>query len=559
MNSNDLLQMALYLGLLTLLAIPTGLYLARVLAEGRTSAIESSLLRLAGTGGEQTWRQYAAALLGFHILGFVVLFLMLRFQSQLPLNPQALPDLSWHLALNTAVSFITNTNWQSYGGESTLSYFSQMAGLTVQNFLSAAVGFAVLLALIRGLVRERSDTLGNFYSDITRVTVTVLLPLSLIAALLLVWQGVPQNFTAYTDAQTLEGAQQVIAQGPVASQIAIKQIGTNGGGFFNTNSAHPFENPTPLSNLLEMIFILWLPAALVIAFGRLVGDRCQGYAIFAAMMILLVGGLALTYLAEIQGNPFFAAAHVTGDNLEGKEVRFGVVNSVIWANVTTAASNGSVNAMHDSFTPLSGALALFNMHLGEVVFGGVGTGLYGMLLMVMLTVFIAGLMVGRTPEYLSKKIEAREISLAVLAQFVMPVGALVLGGLAIALPVGTAGIQEPGPHGLTELLYAYSSATANNGSAFAGFTANTPFHNTMLSLAMLLGRFGVIVPVLAIAGSLAAKRKTVVTAGTFPTHGPLFVFLLIAVVFILGGLSFFPVLVLGPIAEHFAMAAGQLF
>ncbi|MGQ0621717.1 MAG: potassium-transporting ATPase subunit KdpA [Panacagrimonas sp.] len=577
MPLHDFTQIALYVALLLALTVPTGRYLAAVF-EGRVRAlgiVERGFYRLGGVDvrREHSWAEYAIALLVFNAAGFVLLMALLMLQGLLPLNPQQLPGLSWHLAFNTAASFVTNTNWQSYGGESTLSYLSQMLGLCVQNFLSAATGVAVAMALIRGLAKpgtaatppghERADApaLGNFWVDVTRVTLYVLLPLSLLFALLMVWQGVPQNFDTYVSATTLEGGTQHIAQGPVASQLAIKQLGTNGGGFFNVNSAHPFENPTPLSNLLQMLAILWLPAALVYAYGRMVGDLRQGFAIYAAMLILLLVGLALTYGIESGANPLFAnlPLDASAGNLEGKETRFGVVNSAIWATATTAASNGSVNAMHDSFLPLGALVPLVNMMIGEVVFGGVGAGLYGMLLYVLLTVFLAGLMVGRTPEYLGKKIEAREVRLLILAMLSMPLGTLVFGALAIVLPASLAGIQDAGPHGLTELLYAYTSATANNGSAFAGFTANTPYTNTMLGLAMILGRYAYILPLLAVAGSLAAKRKMAVSSGTFPTHGPLFVGLLIGVILMLGLLSFLPVLVLGPVAEHFAMTAGNSY
>ncbi|MGQ0699500.1 MAG: potassium-transporting ATPase subunit KdpA [Panacagrimonas sp.] len=568
MPITDLLQILLYLALLLGLTVPLGLYLAAVF-EGRVTwlaPVERGFYRLCGTAlsQEQSWSTYAAGLLVFNAMGFVLLMTLLMTQQYLPLNPQNLPGLTWHLAFNTAASFVTNTNWQSYGGEATLSYFSQMAGLTVQNFLSAATGFAVAVALTRGLVRKAATgqaTLGNFWVDVTRSTLYVLLPLCAILALVLVWQGVPQNFETYVTATTLEGGQQTLAQGPVASQIAIKQLGTNGGGFFNVNSAHPFENPTPISNLLEMLSILLLPAALVYAFGRMVGDVRQGWAIYAAMLLLFLLGLAIIYGVESGPNPLLAnlPLDTSAGNLEGKETRFGVVNSALWATATTAASNGSVNAMHDSFLPLSGLVAMVNMMLGEIVFGGVGAGLYGMLLYVLITVFIAGLMVGRTPEYLGKKIEAREVRWLVLAMLSIPLGTLVFGAAAIVIPASLAGLQDSGPHGLSEILYAYTSATANNGSAFAGFTANVPYTNTALGLAMILGRYAYIVPLLAVAGSLAAKKRVPASSGTFPTHGPLFVGLLLGVILIVGGLTFFPVLVLGPIAEHFAMLAGQSY
>jgi K+-transporting ATPase ATPase A chain len=562
MHGHDLFRFLLFVVLLLGLAAPLGAWVARVF-EGRArglGGVETGLYRAAGVdpAREQTWATYALSLLAFNGIGLVLLFALLMLQGVLPLNPQHLPGLSWHLAFNIAASFVTNTNWQSYGGESTLSYLSQMAGLCVQNFTSAATGFAVAVALIRGITRRETRSLGNFWADMTRVTLYVLLPLSLLLAVFLVWQGVPQNFDGYVAATTLDGGTQTIAQGPAASQIAIKQLGTNGGGFFNANAAHPYENPTPLSNLVQVLSILLLPAALVFAFGRMVGDRRQGYALVAAMLLLFVVGFGIVYAIESHANPLLASLPLDhhGGNLEGKETRFGVFDSALWATATTAASNGSVNAMHDSFLPLGALVPLVNMMLGEIVFGGVGAGLYGMLLYVLLTVFIAGLMVGRTPEYLGKKIEAREVRLLVLAMLSMPLCILVFGAAAVVVPQSLSGLQDAGPHGLTELLYAYTSAAANNGSAFAGFTANLPYTDTMLGLAMLIGRYAYIVPLLAVAGSLASKRAAPVSAGTFPTHAPLFVGLLIGVILIIGGLTFFPVLVLGPVAEHFAMLSG---
>lgn len=570
----DLLQMALFVTLVVAVTIPLGAWMARVFDGrlGRFGVLERGFYRLSGVDEkrEQTWTRYAGALLVFNALGIVLLMAMLMVQQVLPLNPQNLPGLSWHLAFNTAVSFVTNTNWQSYGGEATLSYFSQMVGLSLQNFMSAATGIAVALALTRGIAHRQSQhlgesrlggrTIGNFWVDLTRSALFILLPLCLLMTLVLVWQGVPQNFDAYVTAHTVEGSQQTIGQGPVASQIAIKQLGTNGGGFFNANAAHPYENPTPLSNLIEMLAIFAIPAGLVFMYGRMVGDARQGWAIYAAMMALFVVGLGLTYATEIQSNPLLPAGiDASMGNLEGKETRFGIVNSTMWAVVTTAASCGAVNAMHDSFLPLGGMMPLINLMLGEIVFGGVGAGLYGMLNYVLLAVFIAGLMVGRTPEYLGKKIEAREVRLLVLALLAMPIGALLLAAPAAVLPASLAGVQDAGPHGLSEILYAYTSATANNGSAFAGFTANLPYSNSMLALAMLIGRFLVIVPLLAVAGSLAAKRYVPPSAGSFPTHGALFTGLLIGVILIVGGLTFFPVLVLGPIAEHFAMISGTTY
>lgn len=568
--ASDILQFILYAAAVTALAWPLGLYMARLYTGEKTALspvlapVETVIYRLAGIDGEtgqQHWTRYAVSVLAFSLLCWAVLYGILRLQHLLPLNPQGLPGLSPDLAFNTAVSFMTNTNWQAYGGETTLSYFSQMVGLTVQNFVSAAAGMAVCAAVIRGFVAREARSIGNFWVDLTRSILYILLPLSVIGGLLLVWQGVPQNLMAYVHATTLEGGDQVIAQGPAASQIIIKQLGTNGGGFFNANSSVPYENPTPLSNFIEMVSILLVPAAFCFMFGRMVGQMRQGVAIFAAMGLLFLGALALTYGAELQGNALIAQLPVdqAAGNMEGKEVRFGVGNSTLWATATTAASNGSVNAMHDSFTPLGAVALLLQMQIGEIVFGGVGSGFYGMLAFVLLTVFLAGLMVGRTPEYLGKKIEAREVKLSVIAFLVMPIGVLGLGALAAVLPISLSSLQDAGPHGLSEILYAYSSATGNNGSAFAGFGANTPYHNTLQGIAMLLGRFVFIVPMLAVAGSLAAKKTVPVSAGTFPTDTPLFVVLLIAVILIIGGLTFFPALALGPLAEHFAMTAGQTF
>ncbi len=565
----DILQFILYAVLVTALAWPLGLYLARVYEGGATwlspvlTPVERGICALAGIRRDkgQHWTRYALSVLAFSVGSWALLYAILRLQHLLPFNPQALGPLSPDLAFNTAVSFTTNTNWQAYGGETTMSYFSQMAGLTVQNFVSAGVGMAVCAAIVRGFFARQQKTLGNFWVDLTRSVLYVLLPLSIVLTLFLVWQGVPQNLMASVSATTVEGAQQTISQGPAASQIAIKQLGTNGGGFWNANSAVPYENPTPLSNLVEMVSILLIPAAFCFMFGKMVRDMRQGVAIFAAMGILFLGALALTYGSEIAGNPAFAPLPVeqSAGNMEGKEVRFGVGNSALWATATTAASNGSVNSMHDSFMPLGALAPMLLMQIGEVVFGGVGSGFYGMLSFVVLTVFLAGLMVGRTPEYLGKKIEAREVKLSVIAFLVMPLGVLGLGALAAVLPISLSSLQDAGPHGLSEILYAYSSATGNNGSAFAGFGANTPYHNTMQGIAMLFGRFVYIVPMLAVAGSLAAKKSAPASSGTFPTHGPLFVTLLVAVILILGGLTFFPALALGPIAEHVSMLAGETF
>ncbi|AOE84796.1 potassium-transporting ATPase subunit KdpA [Pseudomonas sp. TCU-HL1] len=521
--------------------------------------VERFCYRIAGVDAEreQDWKGYCAALLTFNLAGLVLLFAILMLQGALPLNPQKLPGLEWSLAFNTAVSFVTNTNWQAYSGEATLSYLSQMVGLGVQNFVSAAVGLCVLVALARGISRRSTDRLGNFWVDLTRGTLYGLLPLCLVLALLLVWQGVPQTFFDYAHAVTLQGADQSIPLGPAASQIAIKQLGTNGGGFFGVNSAHPFENPTAWSNLLEMASIILIPAALVFTFGHYVKDLRQSRALLACMLVLFVIGLGVALYSEHQPNPALAALPIeqTG-SLEGKESRFGIAASALWAVTTTAASNGSVNAMHDSFSALGGMIPMFNMMLGEIVFGGVGAGLYGMLLFVLIAVFLAGLMIGRTPEYLGKKLEAREVRLLVATLLVMPVGVLVFCGLAISLDGPAASITNPGAHGFSQALYAYTSGTANNGSAFAGFGANAPFHNVVIGLAMILGRFGYILPVLAIAGSLAMKKRAPVGANSFPTHGPLFVTLLTLTILLVGGLTFLPALALGPIAEHLALIQG---
>ena len=567
--ASDILQFIVYGVLLIALAYPLGVYMARVF-DGESTYLtpvvgpaERLICRASGSRafGGQHWTAYAGAVLIFNVLGWLLLYAILRLQHLLPLNPEGMADLPPDLAFNTAVSFVTNTNWQAYGGETTLSYFSQMVGLTVQNFVSAGTGIAVGAAVIRGFSGRQVKDVGNFWIDLVRSVLYVLLPLSLLLAVLLVWQGVPQNLTPYVHATTIEGSQQVIAQGPAASQIAIKQLGTNGGGFFNANSSVPYENPTPLSNLLEMLSILLIPAAFCFMFGRMIRDMRQGLAIFAAMLILFSASLALTYGSEIGGNTELASLPIaqSAGNMEGKEVRFGVGNSALWATATTAASNGSVNAMHDSFTPLGMLAPMLQIQTGEVIFGGVGSGFYGMLLFVVLTVFIAGLMVGRTPEYLGKKIEAKEVKLSILTFLVMPIGVLGFGALSAILPIALSSVQDPGPHGLSEILYAYTSATGNNGSAFAGFNANTPYHNTMQGIAMLLGRYVFIVPMLAIAGALATKKIAPQSSGTFPTHTPLFVTLLVAVILVVGGLTFLPALALGPIAEHFAMLGGQSF
>lgn len=562
--SNDLLQFAVFAALLLALAVPLGSYIEGVASKRIRffAPVERGFYALAGVSPEenQRWTTYALSLLAFNAAGFALLFLILCFQHLLPFNPQGFSGVPGHLAFNTAISFVTNTNWQSYGGETTMSNFSQMAGLTTQNFVSAASGMAVALAVARGLAARESRGIGNFWADLVGMTLYVLLPISIALALVLLGRGVPQTLEASFAVTTLEGAQQVIAVGPVASQIAIKQLGTNGGGFFNVNSAHPFENPDPFTNLLTTLAILVIPVAFCFAYGRMVGDRRQGRAIFLAMSVLFLVGLALIYGAERAGNPLHAGlVDAAAGNMEGKEVRFGILGSALWAAATTAASNGSVNAMHDSFTPIGGMIAMLNIQLGEVVYGGVGVGLTGMLLFVILTVFLAGLMVGRTPEYLGKKIEAREVKLAALTLLVMPLGVLFFGALAIVSGNAQTSFQDAGPHALSELLYVYSSATGNNGSAFAGFNANTPWHNTFLGLAMLLGRYGYIIPILAIAGFLAAKRSTPPSAGTFPTHGTVFIVLLVATILIVGALTFLPVLALGPIAEQVSIAAGTSF
>ncbi|MNJ19903.1 Potassium-transporting ATPase A chain [compost metagenome] len=518
--------------------------------------VERGCYRLAGVNAEaeQGWKQYTLALLAFNLAGFVLVFAVLLLQGYLPLNPQHLPGQEWSLAFNTAVSFVTNTNWQAYSGEASVSYLSQMIGLTVQNFVSAATGLAVLVALCRGIARRSAQTLGNFWVDMTRATLYGLLPLCLLLALLLVWQGVPQTFGHYVQALTLQGADQTIPLGPAASQIAIKQLGTNGGGFFGVNSAHPFENPTAWSNLFEMASIILIPAALVFTFGHYVKDLRQSRAIIACMLALFLIGGATALWSEYQVNPSLNNPQVEqAAPLEGKEMRLGTTASVLWTVTTTAASNGSVNNMHDSLNPISGMVALVNMMVGEVIFGGVGAGLYGMLLNVLVAVFLAGLMIGRTPEYLGKKLQAREVQLLVATLLVMPVGVLVLGALAASLPGPAAAVTNPGAHGFSQLLYAYTSASANNGSAFAGFGANTTFHNLMLGLGMLIGRFGYILPVLALAGSLAMKKAAPVGENSFPTHGPLFATLLVVTILLIGGLTFLPALALGPVTEHLSL------
>ena len=495
----------------------------------------------------------------FNAAGFALLYALLRLQAVLPLNPAGMSAVAPDLSFNTAVSFTSNTNWQNYGGESTLSYLTQMVGLTTQNFVSAATGIALAVVLIRAFARTSGKTVGNFWVDLSRCTLYVLLPLSIVAALILVWQGVPQNLGAYVDATTLEGAKQTLSQGPAASQIAIKQLGTNGGGFWNANSAVPYENPTPMSNFLQLIYILLISAALTHTFGRMVKDERQGWALYAAMSVIFLALVGFSYWAEGSGNPNFAALGLDPANMEGKEVRFGIANSSLWEVATTAASNGSVNSMHDSFTPLGGMMALIMMQFGEIIYGGVGSGLYGMLLMVIVGVFVAGLMVGRTPEYLGKKIEAKEVKMAMLGILILPLSMLAFTAISVVLPIGVSSMANAGPHGFSEALYLFTSSTANNGSAFAGMTGNTLWYNTTGGIAMLIGRYFVIVPMMAVAGSLVVKKIVPASTGTLPTHGGLFVGLLVGVILIVGGLTFFPALALGPIVEHFAMIAGQLF
>ena len=567
MTLNGWIQIAFYFVVLTALVVPLGRFMARVFEGERTfltpvlRPVESGLYRLAGVteSREQHWISYTIAMLLFNAAGFILVYALQRLQAALPVNPADMSAVAPDLAFNTAVSFTSNTNWQNYGGESMMSYLTQMAALTTLNFVSAATGIALAIALVRAFARASAKTIGNFWVDLTRCTLYVLLPLSIVFALVLVWQGVPQNLGAYVDATTLEGSKQTLSQGPAASQIAIKQLGTNGGGFWNANSSVPYENPTPLTNFLQLLAILLIPAALTHTFGRMVKDERQGWAIYAAMSVIFLAGVALCYWAESAGNPNFAVLGLDPGNMEGKEVRFGLANSSLWAVATTAASNGSVNSMHDSFTPLGGMIPMIMIQLGEIVYGGVGSGLYGMLLMVIVAMFVAGLMVGRTPEYLGKKIEAKEVKMAMLAILILPLAMLGFTAASVVLPFGLSSIQDAGPHGFSEVLYLYTSQTGNNGSAFAGFIGNTPWYNTTGGLAMLVGRYFVIVPMMAVAGSLVVKRTVPPSAGTFPTHGALFVGLLVGVILIVGGLTFFPVLALGPIVEHLAMHANTLF
>ncbi|TRC91125.1 potassium-transporting ATPase subunit KdpA [Mesorhizobium sp. WSM4310] len=567
MTLNGWLQILVYCGIVLLLVKPLGGYMYRVFNGDRTflspvlGPIERGLYRISGTSEreEQHWTTYAAGIMFFSLASFLVLYVMQRLQGVLPYNPAGMTAVEPTLAFNTAVSFPTNTNWQNYGGESTMSYLVQMAGLAVQNFMSAAVGIAIAVALIRGFARASVKSIGNFWVDMTRCTLYILLPLCIVLTLAYVWLGVPQTLGRYVNATTLEGAQQTIAVGPVASQLAIKMLGTNGGGFFNANSAHPFENPDAISNFIQMVTIFALGAALTNVFGRMVGNQRQGWAILAAMGVLFIAGVAVCYWAEAAGNPLVHALGIDGGNMEGKESRFGIALSALFAVITTSASCGAVNAMHDSFTALGGLIPIINMQLGEVIVGGVGAGFYGILMFVVVAVFVAGLMVGRTPEYLGKKIEAKEVKMAMLAILCLPLAMLTFTAIAAVLPSAVASIANSGPHGFSEILYAYTSAAANNGSAFAGLSGNTPWYNITLGITMLMGRFLVIIPALAIAGSLVAKKTVPASAGTFPTDGPLFVGLLIGVIVIVGGLTFFPALAVGPIIEHLAMIHGQTF
>jgi potassium-transporting ATPase potassium-binding subunit len=561
------IQIVLYCAMIVALTKPLGWYMTRVFNGERTflspvlRPLEAGLYRISGVDErrEQHWVTYTVAMLLFHVGGFLVIYGVMRLQAMLPFNPAEQSAVAEDLSFNTAISFITNTNWQNYGGESTVSYLVQMLGLTHQNFLSAATGIALAVALIRGFSRSSMRTIGNFWVDVTRCTLYVLLPICVVYTLFLVWQGMPQTLGPYVEATTLEGAKQTIAVGPVASQVAIKMLGTNGGGFFNANAAHPFENPTALSNFVQMISIFALGAALTNVFGRMVGNQRQGWAILAVMGVLFLAGVAVTYWAEASGTAALDALGLSGGNMEGKEVRFGIVASSLFAVITTAASCGAVNAMHDSFTALGGMIPLINIQLGEIIVGGVGAGLYGMLLFVVLSIFVAGLMVGRTPEYVGKKIEAREVKMAMIAILVLPLMYLGWTAVAVVLKSGVAAMNNAGPHGFTEVLYAYTSATGNNGSAFAGLSGNTFFYNLTLASAMFVGRFFMIVPAMAIAGSLAGKKTHPPSAGTFPTTGGLFVGLVVGVILIIGGLTFFPALALGPIVEHLAMNAGNLY
>ena len=567
MMIEEVLLILLFLFIVTIFAIPVGKYMSKVFTGKETlitpviRPFEKFIYRISSIdeNQEMTWKRYAYALLIFNIIGILFLFVLQLIQNLLPLNPADMSGVRWDTALNAAISFTTNTNWQSYAGESTMSYLTQMLGMTLQNFLSASVGVATLLALIRGFTRINSDTIGNFWVDLTRISLYVLLPLAVVFAIILASQGVVQTVSPYVTAQTLEGVNQTIALGPVASQEAIKMIGSNGGGFFNANSAHPFENPNGLTNLLEIFAILLIPVSLVFAFGYIIKNFKQGLAIFAAMMILLVAGMGVAYWAESQPNPIIQKLGVSGGNLEGKELTFGVAESVLWGVPTTSVSNGGVNSMHDSSMPLTGLVYMFNMGIGEVIFGGLGVGLIGMLFYVILTMFIAGLMIGRTPEFLGKKLGPYEMVMAVIALIVPAAMVLVLAGIAISLPVGLNGLNNSSAHGLSEILYAYASALANNGSAFAGLSANTVFYNVTLGIGMLIGRFAVILPALAIAGALAKKGRVPTDASTFPSTSALFVIMLVTVVIVVGALTFFPVFSLGPILDQLFLQGGLTF
>ena len=575
MTANGWVQIALFSVIIIAITRPLGGYMTRVFAGERTllwpvlRPVERAVYWCCGVdeNEEQHWLTYAVAILFFSVAGFGSLYALQRLQWYLPFNPQGQTGVAPDLAFNTSVSFVTNTNWQAYGGETTMGYLVQMAGLTVHNFVSAATGIAMALPLIRGFVRREAKTIGNFWVDLTRCTLYILLPISIVVALALVWQGVPQNLGAYTEAMTLDGAKQVIAQGPVASQEIIKELGTNGGGFFNANSSHPFENPNAVTNLIELVAIFAVGAGLTNVLGRMVKDERQGWAIFAAMGLLFLAGVAVAYNSEARGNPQFAAFNVdaaagpaqAGGNMEGKEVRFAPALSALWATVTTDTSCGAVNSMHDSYLPVGGMTPLINMQLGEVIFGGVGSGLYGILAFAIVAMFVAGLMVGRTPEYLGKKLEAKEVKMTILALLSLPLSILGWTALAVVLPAGLAGIANAGPHGFSEILYAYTEGTGNNGSAFAGLSANTLFYNTTIAAAMLIGRFIFVIPMLAVAGSLAQKKLLAPSAGTFPTHSPQFVGLLVGVILIIGGLTYFPAISLGPVTEQVSMNQGKLF
>jgi K+-transporting ATPase ATPase A chain len=567
MTINGWIQIALYCAIVIALVKPLGWYMTAVFNGERTFLspillpVETGLYRMGGVDEkrEQSWLTYTVAMLFFHVGGFLILYVLMRVQGLLPFNPAGMTAVAPDLSFNTAISFITNTNWQNYGGESTMSYLVQMLGLTHQNFLSAATGIVLAMVLIRGFARASAKTVGNFWVDITRCTLYILIPICVPYALFLVWQGIPQTLSPYVDATTLEGAKQTIAVGPVASQIAIKMLGTNGGGFFNANAAHPFENPTALSNLVQIISIFAIGAALTNVFGRMVGSQRQGWAILAVMGILFLAGVVVCYWAEAAGTTGLNALGLTGGNMEGKELRFGIPLSALFAVITTDASCGAVNSMHDSFTALGGMIPLINIQLGEIIVGGVGAGMYGMLLFVIIAIFVAGLMVGRTPEYVGKKIEAKEVKMAMLAILVLPLMYLGWTAVAAVVPSAVAATANPGPHGFSEMLYLYTSSTGNNGSAFAGISANILFYNVTGAVAMFVGRFLMIIPAMAIAGSLVTKKSVPPSAGTFPTDGGLFVGLVVGVIAIIGGLTFFPALALGPIVEHLAMTAGTLF